>query len=154
MSSEEDRRGVARTKALDLLARREHSQGELRTKLHARGFAAAEVEAVITNLASAGLQSDSRFLESFVEGHARRGQGPLKIAAELRVRGVTGEAVEAALEPHAQRWYDLARMVRERRFGASLPADARERAAQVRFLTQRGFNSEQVRAAFAPSPQN
>ncbi|CAK0738705.1 Regulatory protein RecX [Gammaproteobacteria bacterium] len=146
MSAED--RAAAHTKALELLARREHSRGELRTKLRTRGFSAEDAETAIADLADKGFQSDDRFLEAFVEGRAARGQGPLKIAAELRTRGVTGETVESTIDTSAQRWRDSAYTVRKRRFGVEPPTDARERAAQMRFLAQRGFNSEQIRAAF------
>lgn len=148
MSSEES--SAARGKALGLLARREHSQKELRVKLRSRGFATDEVETAIADLADQGLQSDERFLEAFVEGRAARGQGPLKIAAELRARGVVGEAVTSILDPHAPRWCELAVTVRAKRFG-SPSIEPRERAAQMRFLTQRGFTSDQIRAALASS---
>jgi len=144
---------TARAKALELLARREHSRGELRVKLRTRGFSAGEVETAIEDLAHQELQSDNRFLESFVEGRVARGQGPIKIAAELRARKVTGETVTATLDSHAQRWSDLARTSRERRFGSDPPADAKERATQMRFLAQRGFTSEQTRAAFMISKE-
>ena len=140
-------RATAQAKAIELLTRREHSQGELRVKLRDRGFAAEEVDTAITDLADQGFQSDDRFLESFVEGRAARGQGPLKIAAELRTRGVTGARVQEVLDPHAQRWRDLACTVRARRFGAAVPVDAKGRAAVMRFLAQRGFDGDQIRAA-------
>lgn len=142
---------MARTKALDLLARREHSRKELRVKLRSRGFDSDEVDAVVEGLADQGLQSDDRFLESFVEARIARGQGPLKIAAELRTRGVSGAIVTATLDLHAQRWNDLARTLRERRFGLALPAEDKERATQMRFLAQRGFTNGQARAAFVIS---
>ena len=37
---------------------------------------------------------------------------------------------------------------RNKRFGAGLPEDARERARQMRFLQQRGFTGDQIRAVF------
>jgi len=141
-------RAAARAKALELLARREHSQEELRTKLRTRGFSSEDAETAITDLADKGFQSDDRFLELFVAGRVARGQGPIKIAAELRARGLTGEMVESTLNSRAERWCDLAYTVRKRRFGLDPPMDTQERSAQMRFLAQRGFNSEQVRAAF------
>jgi regulatory protein len=146
-----EKRATARTKALELLARREHSRKELRVKLRGRGFDSDEVNTVVEGLADQGLQSDDRFLELFVEARVARGQGPLKIAAELRARGVNGSIVTAALDSKGQRWIDLARTLRERRFGSGLPTEIKERATQIRFLAQRGFTSEQTRAAFVVS---
>jgi regulatory protein len=47
-------------------------------------------------------------------------------------------------------WGRAAREARRRKFGASPPADYRERAKQARFLQYRGFSSEQIRAALGP----
>ena len=46
-------------------------------------------------------------------------------------------------------WDELARAVRSRRFGETLPATRDERARQARFLEQRGFAAEHIRAALA-----
>ncbi len=137
----------ARTVALDLLARREHSLAELRAKLAARGFPAEEVEGVVTALADKGLASNSRFLESFIASRIRKGQGPIRIRAELRQRGIDGATADAALA-EAHDWRALARDVRTTRFGAEPPADIRDRARQARFLEYRGFTAEQIRASF------
>jgi regulatory protein len=42
----------------------------------------------------------------------------------------------------------LAREVRRRKFGATAPRSLGERAKQARFLQYRGFDAEQLRAAF------
>ena len=53
----------------------------------------------------------------------------------------------AALADAGTDWPELARAVREKRFGAGAPADFRERARQARFLQYRGFTADQVRQA-------
>ena len=45
-------------------------------------------------------------------------------------------------------WLQLARDVRRRKFGAAVPRSLGERAKQARFLQYRGFDAEQLRAAF------
>jgi len=42
--------------------------------------------------------------------------------------------------------------LRRKRFGAREPASWAERGRQARFLTQRGFSSDQVRAATGRDP--
>jgi len=138
----------ARDTAIGLLARREHSLGELRAKLGARGFAAGEIEAAIDGLVREGLASDSRFLEAFIGSRIRKGQGPTRIRAELRQRGIDGEAADAALA-QACDWEALAREVRAGRFGREPPADWGEQGRQARFLEYRGFTGGQIRASFA-----
>lgn len=133
---------------MDLLSRREHSLAELRTKLLARGFEADEVESAVGALAGEGLADDSRFLEAFVASRIRKGQGPIRIRAELAERGVAADSAATYLAD-AHDWRALAREVRARRFGATAPREFRERARQARFLEYRGFTSDQVRAALA-----
>ena len=133
---------------MELLARREHSLAELRAKLAARGFAADEVEDALGRLAREGLADEARFCEAFIAARIRKGQGPIRIRAELGERGIDGATIEAALAG-THDWPALAREVRARRFGAGPPQDYRDRARQSRFLEYRGFTSEQVRASFA-----
>jgi len=133
---------------MDLLARREHSAQELRTKLLARDFDHDEIELAIERLVEEGLLSDARFAEAFASARIRKGQGPQRIRGELEQRGVAAELIEACLEGVDVDWADLARSVRERKYGPDAPREFRERARQSRFLQYRGFSGEQIRRAF------
>jgi regulatory protein len=139
----------ARNKAMDLLARREHSIAELRVKLIARDFDADEVDEAVSRLAAEGLISDDRFAEAFVTSRVRNGQGPIKIRVELERRGVSAELIVAYLERGDVDWQALACSVRVTKFGTGDAGDYREWARQARFLQQRGFSSEQIRQAVA-----
>jgi len=134
--------------AVRLLARREHSIEELRRKLLAKGYPPEHIEPVIQKLAGKRLVSDVRFTSSFVHHHAKRGQGPVRIRAELRQQGIADSQVEEALRSAEIDWVQLAREVRRRKFGATAPRSLGERAKQARFLQYRGFDAEQLRAAF------
>ncbi len=136
---------------MDLLARREHSHLELRTKLSAREFSAEEVEAAVTGLSNEGLLSDQRFTESFVAARLRKGQGPLKIRAELGRRGIEGSVIDESLS--GVDWDGYAREARARKFGAAPPAEYREAARQARFLEGRGFTAEQIALALAAAAE-
>lgn len=133
--------------AVALLARREHSVAELKRKLLSKRHPAAIVETVVAKLAAKNLASDARFTTNFVHHHARRGQGPARIRAELRQQGITNDSIGQALAASGIDWADLAITVRQRKFGADLPGSMAERAKQARFLQYRGFNSDQIRAA-------
>lgn len=138
----------ARKAALDCLARREHGRLELARKLTERGFAAGLVDDTLAALQADGLLSDARFAESFVHSRIQRGSGPQKIRAELRVRGIEDDVVDACLAAYADEWRELVDRVRRKRFGDTPPADFRERSRQMRFLQQRGFTGEQIASAF------
>jgi len=99
-------------------------------------------------LVAEGLLSNARYAESFIHSRFQRGQGPQKIRAELRERGVDEALIEAGLELYAPHWQGLLESVRLKRFGPARPEDFRERSRQMRFLMQRGFTAEQIDALF------
>ena len=134
--------------AVRLLTRREHSIEELRRKLLSKGYPPDTIEPVVQKLAGKRLVSDERFTSSFVHHHAKRGQGPVRIRAELRQQGIPDSQLEEALRSADIDWVQLARDVRRRKFGATAPRSLGERAKQARFLQYRGFDAEQLRAAF------
>ena len=137
----------ARKKAMDLLARREHARTELERKLVAAGFDADIAADALHRLAQEGLQSDRRFVESFVQSRINQGKGPLRIHADLAQRGVAAGLADEVLAEIDHDWHAAARDARVKKFGHEQPADFRDRARQMRFLQYRGFEQDQVRAA-------
>ena len=151
--SHEDEDAAATLKRLRLtavrtLTRRDYGTAELQRKLEQKGFAAAQVREVLSALSREGLLNDNRLAESAVRQHVGRGHGPVRIRAELRMQGLPTEGIEAGLRSIEVNWAQLARDVRCKRFGTGLPRTPAERAKQGRFLQYRGFDSEQIRAAF------
>ncbi|WBA79688.1 regulatory protein RecX [Endozoicomonas sp. GU-1] len=139
-----------RRAAMDLLARREHGFTELARKLSGR-FPRELVLDALTRLREERLQSDDRFVESFVYSRQQRGYGPVRIKAELFQKGVDSELIGQYLLEQDDHWDELAKAVKERKFGASVPRDHKERARQTRFLAQRGFSMSQIYSAFSSS---
>lgn len=127
------------------MTRREHSAAELAAKLRERGHDPAGIDVEIERLAAAGLQSDRRFAESYVSTRVERGDGPLKLRAALRERGVDADVIEAALAPHDEEWLERAQRLSERRFGEHAAASWPERARRARFLQGRGYPADIVR---------
>lgn len=138
----------ARACAVQLLARREHSSLELRRKLADRGFPQQVIEQVLAGLAAEGLQSDGRFAEQYVRSRAQRGFGPVRIAAELRERGIADPLAREQLADGQWDWAARAERERRKRFGAGLPRDWKEQARQARFLQTRGFGREHMAVLF------
>jgi regulatory protein len=138
--------------AVRLLSRREHSTEELKRKLAAKGYPEASVATVLDKLGKKKWVSDERFAANYVHHHARRGQGPVRIRAELRQQGITDAQIQQEITGGEQDWNGLAAEARRRKFGAELPRSAAERAKQARFLQYRGFNSDQIRAALKFDP--
>lgn len=135
---------AARHKAMDLLARREHTRKELADKLTSRGFETQIVNTVIDRLTDEGLQSDARFTEAFVSMRSKKGQGPLRILKELQERGIDQRLQEEFVDSKDEQWLVLIRQVRSKKFGKTIPEDYQQRMKQARFLQYRGFTSEQI----------
>lgn len=144
-----DKTVKARKKAMDYLARREHARDELARKLEAAGFDTDIAADTIRQLAEEGLQSDRRFVESFVQSRINQGKGPVRIRADLGERGIPPGLIEEMLEAAGVNWYALAREVRVKKFDGGLAVDFKEKARQMRFLQYRGFEPDQVQAAVA-----
>ena len=134
-----------------MLARRDFASGELRERLTARGFEAAAAAEALAALMAHGELCDERFAQNYVAYHAGRGHGPIRIAAELRARGVAQPLIEAALADGPD-WRAVAGTVRARRFGKAAPPSWKERARQARFLQYRGFSADHIRAATGADP--
>jgi regulatory protein len=139
----------ARAAAVALLARRDFASGELRQKLERQGFDKDVVAEAVAELVEGGLLNDARFAENYVSYHADRGEGPLRIEADLKAIDLPGDLIRAALEAGPD-WKARAREVRIRRFGLEEPKTWREIAKQGRFLQYRGFSSDHIRAAIGP----
>ena len=139
-----DEIGVARDSAIRLLARREHSIDELRRKLKRRGYSGATIDVVVGSLRAAESVSDARFAASFVRVRSERGQGPVRIRAELRERGVTDMLADEVLTATSEFWLERARKARVKRFGDAAPTTREDWNRQARFLAQRGFPADLI----------
>lgn len=139
-----------RERALRLLARREHSRAEITRKLGAAGFAIEDIAPLLDEFEQKNWLSDQRFAESYVADHRARA-GSVKLAYDLRQRGVRDDVIEAVLGDNRDSELDRAREVWNKKFGTP-PVDAAEKAKQMRFLQSRGFTSETIKRAISGSP--
>ena len=146
-----------RCAGMDLLARREHGFQELAGKLKRRFTRkkyAFEVEftesgfndllqQVLSRLREEGLQSDARLAQVYIRSRSNRGQGPVKIRAELRSKGLSDIVINHAFDECEVDWFELIGHVSGKKFGDA-KLDAQEKARRTRFLQQRGFSFDQI----------
>ena len=144
---------AARKKAMDYLARREHSREELCRKMKDAGFDVNIALDVIEDLRKEGLQSDRRFVDAFARSRISQGKGPTVIRADLSQRGVRDPVIQEVLLSVEQDWCRLARQVRSKKFGEQVPDEYKEKARQMRFLQYRGFEPEQIQAAIGENEE-
>ena len=119
-----------------LLARREHSEFELRQKLSIREFAEADIELAIERLLEKNYLSDSRFAISTCRYRANRGYGWRYIANELKQKGVCSIIIQELRNNCEIDWYLQAELAYNKRFGErgiKDPKDPREIAGQKKY---------------------
>ena len=137
--------GRARHSALRLLARREHSQYELRRKLKARGYGERLVDELVAELITERLLSDTRYAEAMVTNRASRGYGPLRICMELRDRGVAERIVDKVLQEAKVDWDERLRHTHDRKYGEIAVESFKTWASRAQFLNNRGFSVDAIR---------
>ena len=125
------------------LARREHSRLELARKLARHTEDEEEIERLLDDFEQRGWLSEKRVVEQ-VAATRRRRFGARRIAHELREKGISGDAIDAELPRLRDSEFAAAREVWRKKFGA-LPANARDKARQIRFLQGRGFDADVIR---------
>jgi len=151
-SEDRELRSELKRKALDLLSRREHSNHEMIEKLrrHAPDAEQEVFDELVSELIDLGYLSESRYAEMLVRSRIAKGYGPSRVRQELQQKRVDGEVIGLSLEACEVDWFDLAKQVRERRFGLSeIGDDQKLRAKQQRFLYSRGFSSDQIQYAMS-----
>ena len=141
---------TVRRAAMNLLARREQSFHELLQKLTQK-YPELDTSDVILpeleRLRDENLQSDERFVEAYVRYRRTRGVGPLKIEMELRQKGVNDNIVSLAVHSQEIDWAEQCREVLEKKFIPAELSDQKLRLKCYRFLSQRGFEGEQIKVA-------
>ena len=128
--------------ALKMLMRREHSKLELFNKLKLKGYDDEIIDSAITQLTEQNYQSDERFAEAFILMRFNQGKGPVRIASELKLRGISSFNLSDF------DWFKSAKEIRKKKFGDIASSDFKEQAKQKRFLQSRGFSLDQINQSF------
>lgn len=131
--------------ALNILARREHSEAELRTKLQVKfPESDSDIADVLSRLQEQGLQSDLRYTEMWLRSQVSKGRGPVRIRYEARQKGIE-KLIESVICDSDIDWFELASDCLCRRF--SDVDDPKERARAYRYLSYRGFGADMIQYA-------
>ncbi len=133
-------------KALGLLARREHSRKELKTKLRQGGYEGEETSAAIDRLGEQQYQDDDRFGEVLLRSRIAQGYGPMRLRMELKTHGLPDARIRELLDAAEVDWHASAAAQLRRRYGGAGTADPAERSRRAQFLLRRGFAAATVRS--------
>jgi regulatory protein len=144
---------AAYPRAINLLARRDHTTAEIKHKLAIRGFPADVIADVIEKLTQQGLLDDRRFAERWVESALLSGRGyGIRLLQELQRKGVpreiAAEAVAAASAEHSEQ--NSLAAIMSRRFAAFAPegASLKEKQRIYSYLQRRGFSIQSINSFF------
>jgi len=137
-----------RESALNMLARREHSQHELKQKLLLRfKDNPNEIDTMTTQLVLDNYQSDQRFCDAFIRYRQQKGYGKIRILAELRQKGVDSELMSQSFNDADIDWFELALKLKINKFGEQVCKEFAIKSKQYRYLQYRGFSSDQINYA-------
>lgn len=139
-----------RTTALDILGRRENTRAQLRRKLIQRKFDPAEVDRTLDDLVAAGFLDDARAAKTFAR-HAShiKGQGRMRIARELAMKGVDPDLVAQTLDAQIDSDEEAERLraaLDKKARGRDL-RDRKESSKVWQALVRQGFSPDAVSKA-------
>jgi regulatory protein len=155
MDQEQDSQILHRAKqqAYRFLAYRNQTSSELRHRLQRRGYTAAIIDEVLSQLVSDGYINDRRLALDWARYRLQaKPLGRRRMAWELQKRGIPLESVEEVLgEVYAElSEVALAEQAARKHLGSGrLPRSPRERQRYVRHLFNLGFDTETVATALA-----
>ena len=133
-----------RERAMNFLAKREHSRQELRIKLSRYGVDEADIELTLSELSQDNLQSDERFVDDYIRSKQRSGYGAHYIRQQLNQRGIDAALTERVLS-EIDEWQDVLKAVWDKKYGDKrLSMD--ETVKAQRFLLSRGFDIADIRS--------
>ncbi len=127
--------------AIDILARRDHSEREMRVKLKRKGIDAETIDAVVEWLHGKKLLDDRMFAEKRAASLFRtKLVGPRWIDAKLREAGISGDIIQDVLESIAssEEWGERAKEAIAA-WKKVHPKHAEDTVRHKRFLVSRGF---------------
>jgi len=124
--------------AVRLLARRDRSEQELRSRLAAAGEAETTINSTLRRLRQLQYVDDRRFAMATAERAVRRGFGSEYLRVSLEQHGIAPTLIDEAVRALYADEMAVARQVLGRRF-PSEPQRPAQHAQAARFLLRRGF---------------
>lgn len=101
---------LALSYVINLLARREYSEFELRNKMQEKAFTEDEIDETIAHCQKKNWQNDKRFAENYLYARSQRGYGANRIKQELRqLKGVSSDVINEVLVESEINWTEIAK---------------------------------------------
>ena len=141
---------MALNNAVELLAQRAHASGEIAQKLRRRLYMEDTIEMVLYKLEKERLLDDETFARDWAASRARSQVGRSRIRQELRMKGISAEMAEIALEELDEEESDDAAVALARKLLRRYSRETDERKAMQKLLmamARRGYGYEESRQA-------
>ncbi len=132
--------------AIQCLSRREFSGKELTEKLLQQGHAPELINDLLAALKAKDYQSDSRYCEMFVRTRMRQYYGPIKIAYELKQKGLSSHLINNELSKHDDDWLQLIAELIDKKQRSSKPIATDK---LIKFLLTKGFDYSLIKQALS-----
>lgn len=138
-------------RALQILARRDHSCAELGKKLQGRGFAEKEIRDTLKACVRLGYLDDERFADAYLNELQRKGKGIHDIRQKLYSKGISKETITNCITSRCSDKHQLnacrrALIKKIKTLGTNTEInDARPKLH--RFLSGRGFSGHIIQKA-------
>lgn len=133
--------------ALHILARRSHSEHELRQKLYHKNYTMAEIDQVVLRLLEYGYLNDTDFANALFGKYLKMGKYSLHtVISKLKQHGIPNSIIEALKDTYSfeDQWQSALTLVTKR--FRSFDAANKEKA--YRFLATRGFSTAVIHKVF------
>ena len=137
---------LAKKSAAKTLARRSMSEGELTRKLRDKGFSDTDTRDAVSWFAEHGFVDDEAYTDELVKYYTSRGYGKRRIKEELYRRGISRELCERATDSLSDFTDEIRGLIEKKLHGEELTPDKKKKI--VAFLIRRGFEYNEIRAAF------
>ncbi|WP_386688814.1 recombination regulator RecX [Lonepinella sp. MS14437] len=130
---------------INLLARRDYSEYEIRCKMQQKAFSQEDIDQALAHCQQHHWQSDQRFAENYLNFRANRGYGVNRIKQELRqLKGVSSQIIQNVIEQSEINWSDIALSVLNRKFPQyQNKLDLKTKQKIWRYMLSHGFYAEE-----------
>jgi regulatory protein len=142
--AEPDSANAAESTAVRILGGASQSSASLQRKLERRGYTTEASAEAVGRCITAGYVDDAALAISVAARHRRSGHGRARVAADLKARGVDGDAITEALDGQDDTEEAAALAVAQQLWSRAGAADSRDHKARMRVagaLQRRGFSS-------------
>lgn len=133
--------------AVKLLAAKDRTEKELRSRLAEKGYPEEEADAAVAAMTEYGYINDRAYAEKYLrDGMNLKGLGERRLKTELLRRGVDKDTVEEALASlSAASGAERMAEVFDRRFSGADLANPKERRRIFAYFARRGFDARDIR---------